>query len=297
MNSDATSPPIELKRSSFDWSTVPIHFPAEEITPLPAGKPRRLPVQAQFRSEASADKQIREARRLEVKKVFLEDWAAYKKYAWMKDALKPISGDFQDQFSGWAATLVDSLDTLWIMGLREEFDEAVDAVSKIDFGRSSSSRVNTFETNIRYLGGLLATYDLSKRNVLRAKAIELGDLIYVAFNTKNRMPVDFIDFEAAKTGKPLSVESSVVSASPGTLSLELTRLSQLTGDPKYYDAAARVMDVFYRGQNQTLIPGLWPTLYEYLPKEYALLGGTEPKYEMMSRGFLEAAKTSLLFRP
>lgn len=251
--------------------------------------------------------------------VFMGDWEAYKKYAWLKDALKPLSGGFQDQFSGWAATLVDSLDTLWIMGLRAEFDEAVDAVAGIDFGQSSSGRVNTFETNIRYLGGLMAAYDLSGREVLLAKAVELGDLLYGAFNTENRMPVDFIDFAAAKTGEGLTVEASVVSASPGTISLEFTRLSQLTGDSKYYDAISRVMDVFYKGQNKTRLPGLWPTmvsmsrqdvvsgyqftlggcadsLYEYLPKTHALLGGHEPKYEAMSLGFMEAAK-KLLFRP
>lgn len=67
----------------------------------------------------------------------------------MKDALKPISGGYVDQFSGWAATLVDSLDTLWIMGMRDEFYEAVEAVAMIDFGASTSGRVNTFETCIR----------------------------------------------------------------------------------------------------------------------------------------------------
>ncbi|KAI0382697.1 glycoside hydrolase family 47 protein [Hypomontagnella monticulosa] len=321
MNGDAFSNALLTKRSSFNWSTVPFEYPSEKVVVLPTGKGRQLPaIQAQSRSETQSDKRVREARRLEVKRIFLNDWEAYRKYAWMKDALMPISGGFRDQFSGWAATLVDSLDTLWIMGLREEFDEAVDAVANIDFGNSSSGRVNTFETNIRYLGGLLAAYDLSKREVLRTKAIELGNLLYTAFNTENRMPVDFIEFETAKTGKGLIVESSVVSASPGTLSLEMTRLSQLTGDAKYYESISRVMDLFYRGQNQTLLPGLWPTyvsmsaqdvttgswftlggcadsLYEYLPKEYALLGGREAKYEMMSKGFLETAKNNLLFRP
>ncbi|KAI2613244.1 glycoside hydrolase family 47 protein [Hypoxylon sp. NC1633] len=322
MNSKPSFDPSLLQKSSFDWSSVPFEYPPGELIPLPTGRGPQLPtIQARFRgSETSRDKKTREERRLEVKRIFLDDWKAYKKYAWMKDSLMPISGGSRDQFSGWAATLVDSLDSLWIMGLREEFDEAVIAVAGLDFGRAASPRVNTFETNIRYLGGLLAAYDLSKREVLLVKAIELGDLLSTAFNTKNRMPVDFIDFESAKTGQGLTVESIVVSASPGTLSLEMTRLSQLTGDSKYYDAIARVMNVFYQGQNQTSLPGLWPTyvsmssgdvttgnkftlagnsdsLYEYLPKEYALLGGREPKYEAMSKAFLETAKNELLFRP
>ncbi|KAH7627836.1 glycoside hydrolase [Sordaria sp. MPI-SDFR-AT-0083] len=205
---------------------------------------------------------------------------------------------------------------------KSKFDEAVAAVADIDFGvtKDGSGRVNIFETNIRYLGGLLAAYDLSGREVLLTKARELGDLLYAGFNTAERMPVDFIDFERAKMGEGLIVEGSVVSASPGTLTLEMTRLSQVTGDMKYYDAAARVMDVFEQGQNFTRVPGLWPiyvsmarkdvtngnqfgvagcadSLYEYLPKMYALTGGLEPRYESMSRAFLEAADKALFFRP
>ncbi|KAI8628777.1 glycoside hydrolase family 47 protein [Xylariaceae sp. FL1651] len=320
MNSGPSRLPQIADKSSFDWSQVLFRYPPGALTQVPTGTPKRFPsVQARPIAVNAKYGKLRDSRRLEVKKTFVEDWEAYKKHAWMKDALKPISGGFRDQFSGWAATLVDSLDTLWILGLREEFDEAVDAVAKIDFGQSTSSRVNTFETNIRYLGGLIAAYDLSKREALLLKATELGDLIYAGFNTKNRMPVDFIDFATAKTGEGLIVEGLVVSAAPGTLSLELTRLSQLTGDPKYYDAISRVMDVFYHGQNKTKLPGLWPTmvsmssqdvvsgnqftlagsadsLYEYLPKMHALLGGLESKYEEMSHAFLEAAK-KLLFRP
>ena len=312
--------------TSFNWATVPFTYPPPSpLRQLPIGRPISLPpIQHPFSPghESPAARKLREQRRKAVKDVFLKNWNSYRELAWKKDALLPISGGFKDQFSGWAATLVDSLDTLWIMGLREEFDEAVEAVASIDFGttKDGSGRVNIFETNIRYLGGLLAAYDLSGREVLLEKARELGDLLYAGFNTEKRMPVDFIDFERAKTGEGLMVEGSVVSASPGTLTLEMTRLSQVTGDMKYYDAAARVMDVFEEGQNFTKIPGLWPiyvsmarqdvvngnqfgvagcadSLYEYLPKMYALTGGLEPRYESMSRAFLEAADKTLFFRP
>ncbi|OHX01194.1 glycoside hydrolase family 47 protein [Colletotrichum incanum] len=317
------SPPVSSK-SSFDWSAVDFKYPPQTpLTPVPAGlgKGSSLPrVQHRFPSESISAARVREARRREVRQLFLKNWASYKEFAWMKDALNPISATAKDQFSGWAATLVDSLDTLWIMGLKAEFEEAVAAVATIDFSSSSSDRVNTFETNIRYLGGLMAAYDLSRRPVLLDKAVELGNMLYGAFNTEHRMPVDFINFNDAKTGKGLIVEGSVVSASPGTLSLEMTRLSQLTGDPKYYDAAAKVMDLFHDGQQKTKLPGMWPmfvsmsnrdvvsgstftiagcadSLYEYLPKMIALLGGREPKYQAMTENFLKAANESLFFRP
>jgi len=323
MNDPKHVPHIEPARSSFAWNAVPFKFPPQLTPKLPPPAARRPRIQHRFRPDARAAAAEQDRRRTEVRRVFRKAWASYRRKAWMKDALKPLSGGFVDQFSGWAATLVDSLDTLWIMGLRDDFYEAVEAVATIDFGRSTSTRVNTFETCIRYLGGLLAAYDLSGHQVLRAKAIEVGDLLYAAFNTENRMPVDFINFEDAKKGTGLTVEPMVVSASPGTITLEFTRLSQITGDNKYYAAVSRLMDVFHEHQNETLLPGMWPmmvsmsaqdvvsgyqftvggnadSLYEYLPKAHLLLGSSSSsskKYEIMSRTFLDTALAHLFFRP
>ncbi|POR34218.1 alpha-1,2-Mannosidase [Tolypocladium paradoxum] len=314
--------PIAVVSSSFDWASVPFRFAPGSQTPLPdRRRARPRPVQHRFGPESPDAARLRVARLAEVRRLFQANWQSYRRFAWKKDALLPVSGGARDQFSGWAATLVDSLDTLWIMGLRDEFDEAVAAVAGIDFGSSTSPRVNMFETNIRYLGGLLSAYDLSGRRVLLDKAVELGGLIYAGFNTENGMPVDFIDFAAAKTGAGLAVEDSVVSASPGTLSLELAHLSQVTGDPKYYSAVSRVMDLFYRGQNETELPGVWPmwvsmrredvvsgsaftlggsqdSLYEYLPKMHQLLGGGDgDRYAVMARTFMGTVDRHFLFRP
>jgi mannosyl-oligosaccharide alpha-1,2-mannosidase len=323
MNDPTKVPDITAKKSSFDWSSVNFTYPPPLAPKLPAPVTKRPRIQHRFKPDSKDVAAIQDQRRKEVKRVFGRSWASYKQRAWMKDALKPISGDFVDQFSGWAATLVDSLDTLWMMGLRDEFYEAVEAVATIDFGQSTTSRVNTFETCIRYLGGLLAAYDLSGHAVLKEKAIEVGDLLYAGFNTENGMPVDFINFEIAKNGSGLIVEGQVVSASPGTITLEFSRLSQITGDNKYYAAVTQVMDVFYQGQNETKLPGMWPmyvsmskkdvvsgfqftiggnadSLYEYLPKAHALLGSADPsseKYEMMARNFMDTAIQNLFFQP
>lgn len=45
-------------------------------------------------------------------------WSGYKKYAWGHDNLKPISMGFHDWF-GLGLTIVDSLDTLYIMNMHE----------------------------------------------------------------------------------------------------------------------------------------------------------------------------------
>ena len=109
----------------------------------------------------------------------------------MKDELAPISGNSRNHFGGWAATLVDSLDTLWIMEKTVDFKQAVANVRNIDFTSTEDEELNTFETTIRYLGGLLAAYDLSdgKYPLLLDKALELGHMLYAAFDTPNRMPI------------------------------------------------------------------------------------------------------------
>ncbi|EAQ82979.1 hypothetical protein CHGG_10797 [Chaetomium globosum CBS 148.51] len=326
MNAGPPMYPINVVKSTIDWGRIaPRHPPRERPVQLPRHAPGRGPrrprIQHRFGKETAEERQTREARREAVRDLTRKCWDSYRRYAWKQDALLPLSKAGRDQFSGWAATLVDSLDTLWMMGLRDEFDEAVAAVAEIDFGNSSTPQVNIFETNIRYLGGLMAAYDLSGRAVLLEKAVELGDLIYAGFDTENRMPVDNINVAAAAEGVGLWVENAVVSASPGTLTLEMTRLSQITGDPKYYDAITGIVDLFFRGQNQTALPGLFPmfvsmsrqdvttgatftlggcadSLYEYFPKLHALLGGVGgPQLPFLTRGFMDAAKRHLFFRP
>jgi len=50
----------------------------------------------------------------------------------------------------------------------------------------------------------------------------------------------------------------VVLAELGSLAVEFTRLAQITKEPKYYDAIARITDALQEWQNHTRVPGLWP---------------------------------------
>ena len=51
-------------------------------------------------------------------------------------------------------------------------------------------------------------------------------------------------------------------AEVGSLGLEFTKLSQLTGDMKYYDAVQRIADEFEKGQSTTMLPGMWPVVLD-----------------------------------
>ena len=49
---------------------------------------------------------------------FKHAWSAYKKYAWGKDTLQPITKNYETWFD-LGLTLIDSLDTMYIMGLQD----------------------------------------------------------------------------------------------------------------------------------------------------------------------------------
>lgn len=100
---------------------------------------------------------------------FKHAWRGYKDYAWGKDELAPISKSYSQWFN-LGLTLIDSLDTMWIMGLHTEFSEARDWVAN-ELHLAQDVKVNFFETTIRVLGGLLSAYHLSGDSMFLEKAV------------------------------------------------------------------------------------------------------------------------------
>jgi len=246
-----------------EWFPVP----EESLIMLPTGKPKPIPaVQFAFGEESPATKEKRELRLAKVKTEAQRAWAGYKKYAWTHDEVKPVTKQAKDPFCGWAATLVDSLDTLWIMGLKSEFDDAVEAVKAIDFTTTPYREdIPVFETIIRYLGGLIGAYDVTgqdkKYHVLVDKAVELAEILMSVFDTPNRLPVLYYNWKPVYNLSPRRASVGAGVAELGTMSMEFTRLAQLTGKHKYYDAIARITDAFEELQNRengTAIPGVFP---------------------------------------
>ncbi|KAM0247903.1 hypothetical protein ACHAQJ_009650 [Trichoderma viride] len=306
---------------SYFWKTLSINYPPRSIRPLPTKSPVKYPnVQATFSKEAAEARKIREHRQGAVKDVFAKCWASYRKYAWKADELRPVSRGKKNPFGGWAATLVDALDTLWIMGMKAEFEEAVQAAAGIDFTKTDLDEINVFETNIRYLGGFIAAFDLSGDVRLLHKAVEVGEMLYKAFDTPNRMPITRWDIHDAMIGKRQTASPGLLVAEIGSLTMEFTRLSIITRDPKWFDAVQRVMDSMAGQQDSTALPGLWPlvvsaeaeifntgnmftmgamadSVYEYLPKMSALMGGQLRMYQEMYEKAATAAIKHVLYRP
>ncbi len=96
-------------------------------------------------------------------------WENYKQFAWGRNELKPMSrsGHQAGIFGGASnagATIIDAMDTLFVMGLDNEFKDAQDWVVK-QFSLNTNSDLSAFEVNIRFVGGLLAAYTLTKEKV------------------------------------------------------------------------------------------------------------------------------------
>lgn len=247
---------------NFQWRTVPTNYPVTSFTPIPTDKPLKLPrVQHDFPAENQELSKTRKERQAAVRKTFERAWKAYREHAWMKDELAPISGGTKNGFGGWGASLVDNLDNLWIMGFKDEFEHALSASMKIDLGSATIDSVNVFETTIRHLGGFLACYDLSEDERCLHKATEFGEMLYKAFDTPNRMPITRWKMSEATQGKQVA-DKVVLLAELGSFTMEFTRLSILTGNPKWYDAVDRITRLLATQQSKTHLTGMWPVVVD-----------------------------------
>src|SRR5438128_12429326 len=97
----------------------------------------------------------------EVRSEFLHAWSGYKKYAWGHDDLKPLSKSYHDWYAEpLLMTPVDALDTMILMGLKDEAIHTREYIAK-NLSFDKDVYVQNFEVTIRLLGGLLSSYQLT----------------------------------------------------------------------------------------------------------------------------------------
>lgn len=180
-----------------------------------------------------------------VKEAFQRSWDGYYKYAFPNDSLKPISKGYDNDRNGWGASAVDAISTALIMENDEVIQQVVDHIKTINFNETvqGGESVSLFETTIRYLGGMLSAYDfltgpfegkIDKDSVqaILDQAVNLADLLSIAFDTPSGVPINNLIFNGPD-GPVTSNDTTNGIATIGTLILEWTRLSDLTGDDKY----------------------------------------------------------------
>lgn len=165
-----------------------------------------------------------------VVEAFQHSWKGYKEYAWGHDNFKPISKTFYDWFA-LGLTIVDSLDTLYIMNLNDEFQEARDWIDKYLLFNQNRN-VNLFEVTIRVLGGLLSTYHLSGDDMFLRKAVDLGNRLLPCFNSPSGIPYSDVNLKQMIAQSPTWLPDSSTSEVT-TLQLEFRDLSRACGNSSF----------------------------------------------------------------
>ena len=90
------------------------------------------------------------------------------------------------------ATIIDAIDTLWLMDLKEEYEDARKWI-ELNFDINNiKGDLSVFETNIRFLGGLLSIYALTQDEMFKRKAVAVGDMLLPAFNTPTGIPLALV---------------------------------------------------------------------------------------------------------
>uniref|UniRef100_A0A673ZPV0 alpha-1,2-Mannosidase n=1 Tax=Salmo trutta TaxID=8032 RepID=A0A673ZPV0_SALTR len=255
-------------------------------------------------------------RRTKIKEMMTFAWDSYKRYAWGSNELRPVSkqGHSSNLFGSIkGATIVDALDTLYIMEMFEDFDMATEWVEKnLDF--NVNAEVSVFEVNIRFVGGLLSAYYLSGKEVFRRKAIELGEKLLPAFKTPTGIPWALLNLKSG-IGRnwPWASGGSSILAEYGTLHLEFMQLSKLSGNPAFAEKVMNIRKVLNRldkpqglypnylnpnsgqwGQHHVSVGGLGDSFYEYLLKAWLMSDKTDEEGKKLYYEALQAIETSLI---
>ncbi|BDD60582.1 mannosyl-oligosaccharide alpha-1,2-mannosidase [Monascus purpureus] len=258
-----------------------------------------------------------EARREKVRDAFIVSWDSYAEHGWGYDEYNPISKNGRHMVEGGMGwIIVDALDTLMIMNLTSRVRHARNWIHN-SLHYNQDHDVNTFETSIRMLGGLLSAHYLSTtypdlapisdddvgspgEDLYIEKATDLANRLLGAFDSPTGIPYASVNLNKSM-GLPSHADGGASSTSEATtVQLEFKYLAKVTGEAEYWKTVENVMKVV---DDQNMEDGLLPiylypetgkfrnnnirlgsrgdSYYEYLIKQYLQTSEQEPIYKEM----------------
>ncbi|KAL4070433.1 glycoside hydrolase [Scleroderma citrinum] len=258
-----------------------------------------------------------EVRRDAVVEAFKHAWLAYERDAMGDDEYHPISqkGTNLSVSGSIGYAVIDSIDTMLIMGLDEEYERAKTWIQEnLSFDRDSN--FSTFETTIRVMGGLLSAYHLSMGEpIFLEKARELGDRILPVFDTPSGLPFPMVNLHLQEGVLDSANGDYISTAEASTLQLEFRYLAYLTEEDIYWDKVEKVMAVLksaalphglapifvnpktgYYGVSPIRLGSRGDSYYEYLIKQYLQTNQTESVYLEMYQKAMTGIHEHLLQR-
>jgi mannosyl-oligosaccharide alpha-1,2-mannosidase len=245
----------------------------------------------------------------EVRDEFLHAWNGYKSFAWGFDEVKPVSGTHADFFvdgHSFGLSMVEALDTLYLMGLDDELAACVAWLrAHLDF--DVDGEVEMFEANIRLVAGLLSGYYATGERFMLDGARDLADRLLPAFaKSPSGAPYRFVNLRSGAVRDPKAPLAEI-----GSNILEFGDLSRLTGDPKYLNASLRAYEVLIAKRSPLDLLGTYfdvergefagsddagpnppsDSFYEYLWGGWQMLGNTRTRdwYRLLTDALLKHA--------
>jgi len=219
----------------------------------------------------------------QVRSEFLHAWNGYKKYAWGHDDLKPLSKTYHDWYAEpLLMTPVDSLDTMILMGFRDEAKNTREYIVK-NLSFDKDIYVQNFEVTIRLLGGLLSSYQLTGDKRLLRLAEDLGNRLLPVFDSPTGLPYRNVNL---KTGK---VRGNITNpAEAGTLLIEFGTLARLTHRPVFYDKAKRALVEIYNHRSPIGLVGTWINIEtgKWTDTDSHISGAIDSYYEYLLKCWL-----------
>ncbi|KAJ0406808.1 hypothetical protein ATCC90586_000861 [Pythium insidiosum] len=241
-------------------------------------------------------------------------WSAYRQWGNWSDALNLVNKTGSTEFDhDMAYAVLDALDTLFIMGLHEEFDAASEWVTASLRQRMfQAGYVSFFETCVRSLGGLLSAFYLSGETPFLELATELGESLQQSFTCGITTPCRYVDLvNHTGGGYPTLAEAN-------SFQLEFSALAQFTKKESYrnhVDSMNEIMEsMISRYYDDGLVPEhidwdaqrgfsanmsfgcLSDTYYEYLLKQWIRSGKTDDKLKALYLQAIDGMAARLLIR-
>ncbi|XP_075216552.1 mannosyl-oligosaccharide alpha-1,2-mannosidase IA-like [Lycorma delicatula] len=245
-------------------------------------------------------------------------WNNYVRYAWGENELRPVSksGNTATAFglAKLGVTIIDALDTLYIMGLHEEFNQGRDWIANNLNLKDMNVYLSVFEVNIRIVGGLLSCFALTGDVMFKQKAELVAQKLLPAFETDTGIPHSSINIETGHSKNyPWVSGGASILAEFGSLHLEFTYLSDVTG-VSVYKTKVNNIRAFVKslGKLRGLYPnflnpetGRWgqfhvslgamgDSFYEYLLKSWIQSGKEDKEGRHMYDDAMQAAITQML---
>jgi len=240
------------------------------------------------------------ALREEAREMFYHGYNNYINHAFPFDDLKPETCEGHNTWGSYSLTLIDSLDTLLVLGNRDEYVRVLYwIIENTSFDQNIN--VSVFETNIRVMGSLLSAHLLimegkeiqweGYQGQLLSLANDLGKRLLPAFNTPTGIPYGTVNL---RYGVPIGESKVTCSSGATSFSLEFGILSKLTGNPSFEKVAREAVrgiwnrrsPRFLIGNHINIFTGEWvhrdagighgiDSFYEYLLKAAIYFGDQE----------------------